>query len=131
MSKCTHARWLLTIPALAAIGFAGVSTSDGARAYSGRLACEIRVTNDHGVVTLRPMVSTSSVISGSYRLRVTNRGGGGSSQIDQSGGFSASPGESNVLGNVSLAGGGTYDARLTVDAGGRTIECNERVGGWL
>lgn len=131
MSKYTHARWLLAIPALAATGLAGVAASAGAQAYSGRLACEIHVTHDHGAVTLQPMVSTARAISGSYRLRVTKRGGGGNAQIDQSGGFSASPGESHVLGTVSLAGGGTYDALMTVDAGGQTVECKERVGGSL
>jgi hypothetical protein len=87
--------------------------------------------SDRGAVTLQPIVSTSSAISGSYRLRVTKRGRGGSSHIDQSGDFSASPRESKVLGLVTLAGGGAYDARLTVHAGWRTVECSERVGGWL
>lgn len=131
MSNYTHARWLLAIPALAAIGLASGFASDGAKAYSDGLTCEIRVTHDRGAVTLQPIVSTSSAISGSYRLRVTKRGRGGSSHIDQSGDFSASPRESKVLGLVTLAGGGAYDARLTVHAGWRTVECSERVGGWL
>ena len=68
--------------------------------------------------------------AGSYRLRVTKSGAAGSSDINQSGDFSAGPGEPGRLGTVTLGGdGGSYVARLTVTWDGGSIECTERIGG--
>ena len=71
-------------------------------------------------------------MSGSYRLQVRKRGGGGGATIDQSGGFTAEPGRPAELGTVSMGGdGGVYEARLSVDVGGRVTVCTERIGGSL
>ena len=123
--------WLAALTAFAALGVAGGYGSDRATAHTDGMSCDIRVIRGHGAITLQPVVSTPRAMSGSYRLHVTKRGGGGSSDIEQSGDFSASPGRSSELGEVSLAGGGFYDARLTVDLGGRILECRQRVGGSL
>jgi hypothetical protein len=69
-----------------------------------------------------------SAVMGSYQLRVSKTGDGGSSDINQSGEFSAGPGGPSTLSTVTLGGdGGSYVARLTVTWDGGTIECTERV----
>jgi hypothetical protein len=103
-------------------------TDTPATAAPGDVSCSIDVRRTGSGVTLRPMVSADRTVSGSYRLRVTSRGAGGGSDIDQSGEFTA-VGARSVLGSVSLGGDGAYEARLTVTTGGRRIECAERIGG--
>jgi hypothetical protein len=118
------------LAALAATGFAFAPTPEPSTATAGPsdLTCAIDVARSRDGVTLRPVVTTDRPLTGRYRLSVTSRGGGGGSDIDQSGEFEAY-GTRTVLGTVSLGGGGSYEARLTVTVGGRRIECLERIGG--
>ena len=96
---------------------------DGAR-------CEIRVSKRGGATTLEGFVVAASPISGSYRISVTSSGGGGGSDIDQSGQFSAGPGGPVSLGVVSLGGSpGGYRADLTVKWNGGSTRCSETASG--
>lgn len=102
--------------------FAGGS-GDGTR-------CEIRVGKRGGTTTLEGFVVAPSSISGSYRISVTSLGGGGGSDIDQSGQFSAGPGGPVSLGVVSLGGSsGGYRADLTVKWNGGSTRCSESASG--
>ena len=93
--------------------------------------CEIRVSRRGGMTTLEGVVMASGSITGSYRLSVTSSGRGGGSDIDQSGDFSARPGEPASLGVVSLGGGGAHTADLTVRWNGGSHHCSQRVGGQI
>jgi hypothetical protein len=100
-----------------------------ARASSGALSCDIQVSRSGSMVGLKAVVSAQNATSGSYRLRVASSGGN-SSNIEQSGDFSVDSG-SAVVSSVSLGGSGTYTARLSVTADGRTTECSQKVSGRL
>jgi hypothetical protein len=94
------------------------------------LRCELRVTESgHGVV-LEGIVVAKTAIEGAYRLRVSQAGGAGSSDIHQSGDFSAGPGAPSTLATITL-GRGSYSAQLRVTWTGGSIECSEHVGGAL
>lgn len=109
-------------PAMAA-SFQPAHAGDGAR-------CEIRVSKRGGTTTLEGVLFASAPVSGSYRLSVGSSGGGGGSDIDQSGNFSAKPGEPVNLGAVSLGGpAGTYSAELTIKWNGGASRCSQHAGG--
>ena len=127
--------WLL--PAALGIGAAGAIHGSIERVGAGPTAsqplrCEIQI-QEHGTsVALEGVVFAKTAVEGSYQLRVTKSGTAGSSDINQSGDFSAGPGEPGRLGTVTLGGdGGSYVARLTVTWDGGSIECTERVRGTL
>jgi hypothetical protein len=122
----------IAVPALAALGVvvAGADSSRSATA-AGPLTCTIEVNQAAGGVELQALVLTTRDMSGSYRLSVAKGGGGGSANINQSGGFDVRGGTPRVVSSVSLGGNGRYAARLSVTAGGRTVECARRIGGAL
>ena len=121
----------VVMAALATVGAIGVFFQPAvpAMAAHGPLSCDIQVSRSGSLVGLKAVVSAQAATSGSYRLRVVSSGGN-SSNIDQSGDFSVSGG-SAVVSSVSLGGSGTYTARLSVTADGRTTECSQRVSGSL
>jgi hypothetical protein len=126
--------WLL--PAALGVGAAGAIHGSiervGEQTASQPLRCEIQVQEHGNSVSLAGVVFAKTAVAGSYQLRVTKSGGAGSSGINQSGDFSAGPGEPGRLGTVTLGGdGGSYVAKLTVTWDGGSIECTERVRGTL
>jgi hypothetical protein len=127
--------WL--VPAALGVAATGVIHSSIQRVDAGQKAsepirCEIQVNERGPSVTLEGVVFAKTAIEGTYQLRVSKSGGGGSSDINQSGDFSAGPGEPSTVGTVMLGGdGGSFIAKLTVTWNGGSIECIERVGGTL
>jgi hypothetical protein len=125
------------LPAALGIGAAGATHGSIERVGAGQtgsqpVRCEIQVRERGNSVALEGVVFASTTIEGSYQLRVSKSGGGGSSDINQSGGFSAGPDGPSTLGTVTLGGdGGAYVAKLTVTWHGGSTECTERVGGTL
>ena len=121
----------VVMAALATVGAIGVFFHPAvpAKAAHGPLSCDIQVSRFGSLVGLKAVVSAPGATSGSYRLRVVSSGGN-SSNIDQSGDFSVSGG-SAVVSSVSLGGSGTYTARLSITADGRTTECSQTVSGSL
>jgi hypothetical protein len=123
--------WLL--PAALGVGAAGAIHGSIERVGDGQTAsqplrCEIQVQEHGNSVSLRGVVFAKTAVEGSYQLRVSKSGGAGSSGINQSGDFSAGPGEPGRLGTVTLGGdNGSYVAKLTVTWNGGSIECTERV----
>ncbi len=115
----------------AAIVAAGTVLADAATSPAADpLACEIRETTTGAMIALQPVVTAGSAVSGSYSFKVTSAGGSGGSDIRQGGDFSAGPQAETTLGRVMLGNTGqAYEARLTVRADGRTVECAGRVGG--
>jgi hypothetical protein len=125
--------WFL--PAALGIGAAGAIDGSIERVGAGQhasqpLRCEIQVKEHSNSVAIEGVVFAKTAVEGSYQLRVSKSGGAGGSDINQSGDFSAGPGEPSTLGTVSLGGdGGSYVAKLTVTWDGGSIECTERVRG--
>ena len=121
----------VVMAALATVGAIGIffQPSVPAKAAKGPFTCDIQVSRSGGSVGLKAVVHAAEATWGSYRLRVV-ASGGNSSNIDQSGDFSISEG-SAVVSSVSLGGSGTYTARLSITADGRTTECSQKVSGSL
>jgi hypothetical protein len=93
--------WL--VPAALGVGAIGAIDGSIERAGAGSNAsqpirCEIQVKEHGNSVALEGVVFTKAAIEGSYQLRVSKSGGGGSSDINQSGDFSAGPGEPSTVG---------------------------------
>lgn len=112
-----------SVPTTGGNGALAAGTSDGTR-------CELKIGKRAGMTTLEGFVSARTAISGSYRISVTSAGGGGGSDIDQSGAFAAKPGQPASLGVVSMGGNsGKYAADLTVTWNSGTTHCSEHVDG--
>ena len=117
-----------------AVGLSVIGTAFAAagsvEAASGGVRCEIQVKDKAGGVALEGIVTNSSAIDGTYQLVISKSGGGGSSDIKQSGAFSSKAGQDTSLGTVMLGGdGGHYTAKLKVLWDGRSTECREKVRG--
>lgn len=109
---------------------AGVAASAGAaQSRNNPLTCEIRQETKGGMVTLEGVVIADADTSGSYRLAISGGGSGGSSTINQGGGFAATAGAETTLGRVMVGAGGLYDVKLEIDAGGYSASCAETIGG--
>jgi len=118
---------------LAAIGLAvgGTVAVNADQNRAGGVKCELRVEKSGGMTGLKGLVFATTAVNGTYEMRVSKTGGGGSSVINNNGEFAAAPGRPATLGAVTLGGGGSYAARLRVNWKGGEVECNERVGGWF
>ncbi len=113
----------------AAMGLGAASLASAPNTSTEGFSCEIRTIASGGMITIDGVLQASRAVGGTYGFRVAGGGSGGSSTIQQGGEFSARAGEEVVLGNVMLgARGARYDVVLTVEAGGRTLRCEERVG---
>lgn len=114
---------------------AGVAAAVGAghvEASTSGMTCQIDIKEHSGTTVLEGVVVSKTAIAGSYNLVVAKSGGGGSSDINQSGNFEAAPGRETSLGTVMLGGdAGRYKAKLIVKAGGSTVECRESATGAL
>src|SRR5919198_2389822 len=114
--KGPAAVWL--VPAALGVGVIGAIDGSIERVGIGPKAsqpirCEIQVKEHGNSVALEGAVFAKTAIEGSYQLRVSKSGSSGSSDINQSGDFSAGPGEPSSLGTVTLGGdGGSYVAKL-------------------
>ena len=123
---------LKAAPAAAALGLMGCMANAGeAGDNDNPLRCEIAATSSGQTIALEGLVEADNAVSGSYLFRVVGSGRGGSSNIQQGGAFAAGPGGAATLGRIMLgaSAGAVYDATLTVETNGDTIECSERIGG--
>jgi hypothetical protein len=107
-----------------------IAAAGSAEAASEAVRCKIQVKDRAGGVSLEGVVNSETAIDGSYQLEVTKTGGGGGSNINQSGGFSTLPGRDTSIGIVMFGSeGGSYTATLKVKWDGSSTECRERVPG--
>src|SRR5205085_9623094 len=83
------------------------------------VSCEVRVRPTSNGMLIQAVAHADHAIAGDYELVTTKSGGGGSSDVTQSGPFSASAGQSVTLGTTELGAGGRYRAVLVLrdDAG--------------
>jgi len=107
------------LPLSLAWGAAGISVNDSS--VDGYLAepmlprCELRADDSGENIVLEGFVFARKPVSGSYQLRVSQRGTGGSSDIVQSGEFNIESDSTGSLGIVSLSKGTSrYEAKLEV-----------------
>ena len=101
---------LAALPLLLAI-VTGTTMTTQASADSG---CEIRAEKVSGGVRLQAVAFSSTAAAGDYEFVVAKSGGGGTSNTSQSGDFESGAAAESVLSEVTLGGGGSYEARLTV-----------------
>jgi hypothetical protein len=119
----------LSLPLLIVSGLVGAAcTAIGSESQDAPLRCEIEVSEQGGMISLRGLVEADEATSGTYRFAVESAGGSGSSKINQGGGFSAAPGETVTLGRVMLGANGVYEVSLELDTESGSVECEERAG---
>lgn len=131
MSDIKTAILVLSAPVVLGLGALGVAAVAADQNDNGAIRCEIHEKTTRSGVALEGVVKTKTDVAGSYRFKISASGGAGSSDINQSGDFTAGPNAESSLGYVMLGGGGIYDARLDVTIDGRTIRCSKRIGGSL
>jgi hypothetical protein len=109
---------------LIGLGAAGTAIGAGqATASNGPLGCSIETSRSGGMIAIESVAKSASATTGSYTFSVRGPG----TNISQGGDFEAGAGETVTLGQVML-GGGSYDLKLEVSAGGHTVSCSERLG---
>ena len=117
--------WAASMVASLAAAFAAVGAT---QAGSDTMRCEIAAAPSGGMTAIEGLAHAGEAAAGTYRLSISGAG----ANISQGGEFDALAGETVTLGSAMLGGpGGGYDVKLEVTAGGRTVQCAERVGGWL
>ena len=116
----------IVAPVIAGLGAAAAGPDS-----PGPAACEIRADREGGMVSLEGIVHAATGIEGAYRLRVSKSGGGGSSNIDQGGRFTAGPEQPATVSRVTLGGGGKYVAELEVTPDDGPGTCTHTISGVL
>ena len=91
-------------------------------------ACELHVERQAGSVVLEGEVHATHAAAGSYQLKIW-QAGASSSSISQGGDFTVPAGGSSSLGLVSLPGGGSYGATLTVNFDNDPVDCKATTHG--
>ena len=80
----------------------------------GGVSCEVRVQPTANGVFIQAVAHSARPFEGDYELVITKSGGGGSSDVTQSGPFSAAAGETVTLGSTELSAGGRFRTALVV-----------------
>jgi hypothetical protein len=126
-----HRKGRLLFPLLAGAALAAVAVGAvKADSAAGPLSCAIVTDSVNGAIALRGTAQSDVAVSGSYRFRVASAAGGGNTNMQQGGNFTATPGNPITLGRITLGNpGAIYDAHLEIVANGASVECSERVGG--
>jgi hypothetical protein len=76
---------------------------------------------------IQAVAHANRAINGDYELVITKSGGAGSSDVTQSGPFTAAAGESVTLGSTELGADGRYRAVLVLrDASGEVCSLERR-----
>jgi len=109
-----------------AVPLDGTNTSGSSDAP---ISCEIKATENGGMITLETMIHSDTSINGQYRFKVKSAGGSGNTNLSQGSNFHVDAGSSTQLGRMMLSVGSVYDASLDVTVRGGTFSCAERIGG--
>ena len=90
------------------------------------VSCDVRArSTSHGVL-IQAVAHAARPFEGAYELVITKSGGAGSSDVTQSGPFSAAAGETVTLGSTELGADGRYRAVLTLRDGTGEVCRQER-----
>ena len=127
-----HSFAMKAAPAIVGLGLIGCVANAGqpAAANDEPLRCSIETSSAGGMTVLEGVVESDTAIRGDYRFSVEGSGSS-STRIRQGGQFSAGPGAPVTVGRVMLGGNADYEASLTLELGGDTIDCSEDGGGFL
>ena len=107
----------------------GVTASGYAGSLSQSTTCEIKAASNDGMLALQGVVHAGMALAGSYQMRVSGQGPGGSSNLNQGGQFNAGAGEAVTLGQVMVDNsGGTYDVTLSIDSAEGKVDCQGHFG---
>ena len=107
----------------------GATASGYAGSLSQSTTCEIKAASNDGMLALQGVVHAGMALSGSYQMRVSGQGPGGSSNLNQGGQFNAAAGEAVTLGQVIVDNsGGTYDVMLSIDSAVGKVDCQGYFG---
>ena len=117
--------YLLALP-LIPLAWAQSSLSHSTKATqaSGEVGCEIRTTKVPGGMRLEGVVHARKPATGEYEFVVSKSGGGGTSNSSQSGDFELDTRQESVVGEVTLGGGGSAKAHLSVRWDGGKASCS-------
>ncbi len=117
--------------ALLALCLTGVALAGNSSATSSDepINCEIKATENGGMITLETLIHSDTTISGQYRFKLKSAGRSGNTNISQGSNFRAEAGEPLQLGRMMVSSGAVYDASLDVTVSGVSFNCAERIGG--
>jgi hypothetical protein len=105
----------------ALLGSAGQASAGNA---PGGVGCEIRTAETSGgVLLLQAMALADAGAAGEYELEVRKSGGGGTSSTSQSGDFEVLGSGETLLSEVTIGGGGSLSAKLTLWSNAGEIVC--------
>jgi hypothetical protein len=91
------------------------------------VSCDVRVRSTSNGLLIQAMAHAMRQFEGEYELVITKSSGGGSSDVTQSGPFSAAAGETVTLGSTELGAAGRYRAVLVLrDASGERCRQERR-----
>jgi len=101
----------------------------GSSAHSNESAspveCEIAVSKGRYGTTYEGIVHADQAARGTYALKISKRGSGGSSMINQSGDFDLRAGDSETVGQATFGGApSTVTAELSVQWKGKILTCD-------
>jgi len=122
----THTPRLL-VPAVLGLALVGIAATTGFAGTnaSGPVQCGIAEKTESGMLSIEGKVLSSIPVDGSYSFRVQAQSpGGGSSQVNQGGAFTAAANDAIALGKVTLNSGARYDAELAITANGVAVTCD-------
>lgn len=121
MTPARVALGLMGIGALAACT-SSIAATNPITETDGPLTCSIEQKAAGSMVRLDAVVSADADISGEYRFTVRGNG----TNINQGGPFMATPSGDTKVGVIQLSKG-AYTVKLDVDAGSRSVTCEDTI----
>ena len=108
---------------LSVFGLAAVSNAHSTT--DTPVQCEISVSQGQYGTTYEGIVHADHAAHGTYAMKISKRGSGGSSMINQSGDFSLRAGDSETVGRATFGGSPSrVNAELSVRWNGQTLTCD-------
>lgn len=120
-----HSTAQLGLIALLVLGGAGMAANAYGTAADG-LACGVSTSNANGMLSVEGVLQSPEALTGEYRFALKSQGAGGSSNINQGGQFSATPGMPVSLGKVSVNAGANIEVDFTITTGGKKYDCSQQ-----
>lgn len=120
-----HSTAQLGLIALLVLGGAGMAANAYGTAADG-LACGVSTSNANGMLSVEGVLQSPEALTGDYRFALKSQGAGGSSNINQGGQFSATPGMPVSLGKVSVNAGANIEVDFTITTGGKKYDCSQQ-----
>lgn len=112
----------LALP-MAAVTAALLGSADNGAANSSQpLSCMISVSDGHFGHVYKGVVTANTPVSGRYEMKIRKRGAN-SANVNQSGFFILTAGETATIGQATIGGAGRVDAKMTLMFDGAEMTC--------